>query len=70
MLLYENNINYVLLILVQDVLLHGIVCDAHGRKMSKSIGNVIDPLHVINGRTLEVCPIFDYSGPGSYLSVL
>jgi valyl-tRNA synthetase len=30
-----------------------MVRDAHGRKMSKSLGNVIDPLEVINGVTLE-----------------
>lgn len=29
-----------------------MVRDAHGRKMSKSLGNVIDPLEVINGITL------------------
>lgn len=34
--------------------LHAIVRDAHGRKMSKSLGNVIDPLDVIKGITLEV----------------
>ena len=27
--------------------------DKYGRKMSKSLGNVIDPLEVINGATLE-----------------
>lgn len=27
--------------------------DAHGRKMSKSLGNVIDPMDVIQGATLE-----------------
>ena len=34
-------------------MLHGIVCDGQGRKMSKSLGNVIDPLHVINGRSVD-----------------
>lgn len=36
------------------ILLHGIVCDAHGRKMSKSLGNVVAPEDVIQGITLEV----------------
>lgn len=30
-----------------QVLLHGMVRDGEGRKMSKSKGNVIDPMHVI-----------------------
>lgn len=37
----------------QEVYLHAMVRDAHGRKMSKSLGNVIDPLDVIYGITLE-----------------
>ncbi|KAK9292131.1 hypothetical protein L1049_020089 [Liquidambar formosana] len=37
----------------RKVYLHPIVRDAHGRKMSKSLGNVIDPLEVINGVSLE-----------------
>lgn len=36
-----------------DVYLHAMVRDAHGRKMSKSKGNVIDPLEVIYGASLK-----------------
>ena len=37
----------------RTVYLHAMVRDKYGRKMSKSLGNVIDPLEVINGATLE-----------------
>ncbi|EFA81199.1 hypothetical protein PPL_06036 [Heterostelium album PN500] len=37
----------------KTILLHPLIRDSQGRKMSKSLGNVIDPLHVINGVSLE-----------------
>uniref|UniRef100_A0A1A9WPX6 valine--tRNA ligase n=1 Tax=Glossina brevipalpis TaxID=37001 RepID=A0A1A9WPX6_9MUSC len=35
------------------ILLNGIVCDAHGRKMSKSLGNIVTPQQVVQGITLD-----------------
>ncbi|XP_050555637.1 valine--tRNA ligase [Spodoptera frugiperda] len=37
----------------KEIYLHPMVRDAHGRKMSKSLGNVIDPMDVVHGVTLE-----------------
>ncbi|CCK68558.1 valine--tRNA ligase KNAG_0B01110 [Huiozyma naganishii CBS 8797] len=37
----------------QEVFCHPLVRDANGRKMSKSLGNVIDPLDVVNGVSLK-----------------
>jgi len=36
----------------KEVFLHAMVRDAYGRKMSKSLGNIIDPVDVITGITL------------------
>ncbi|KAJ8097283.1 tRNA synthetases class I-domain-containing protein [Lipomyces tetrasporus] len=37
----------------KEIYLHSLVRDAQGRKMSKSLGNVIDPLDVTTGIALE-----------------
>ncbi|CAM9022289.1 unnamed protein product [Wickerhamomyces anomalus] len=37
----------------KEVFCHSLVRDAQGRKMSKSLGNVIDPLDVVTGISLE-----------------
>lgn len=37
----------------RSVYLHPLVRDSQGRKMSKSLGNVIDPLDFIHGKELQ-----------------
>ncbi|XP_026675476.1 valine--tRNA ligase-like isoform X2 [Ceratina calcarata] len=36
-----------------EVLLHGLLCDAYGKKMSKTLGNIVSPENIINGITLD-----------------
>ena len=38
----------------KEVLSHGYVCDSNGEKMSKSIGNVVDPRDIINTNGADV----------------
>lgn len=37
----------------KEIVLHPLIRDAQGRKMSKSLGNVIDPMSLIEGQSLE-----------------
>ena len=37
----------------EDISLHSMVLDPNGKKMSKSRGNVLDPLDIIHGQTLQ-----------------
>lgn len=37
----------------KEVYFHPVICDARGETMSKSKGNGIDPLHVIDGATVQ-----------------
>lgn len=42
----------------KDVLIHGLVRDAQGRKMSKSLGNGIDPMDVIQKKGADALRFF------------
>lgn len=53
----------------KDIYLHAMVRDAHGRKMSKSLGNAIDPIDIVEGISLEALieKIKTYPVPESHL---
>ena len=53
----------------KDVLIHGLIRDTQGRKMSKSLGNGIDPMDVINEYGADALRFFltTSSAPGTDL---
>ncbi|CRH46171.1 isoleucyl-tRNA synthetase [Mycoplasmopsis arginini] len=46
--MYFQSLEFMDEIPFKEVLLHGLVRDSQGRKMSKSLGNGIDPIKVID----------------------
>ena len=42
----------------KDVLIHGLVRDSQGRKMSKSLGNGVDPIEVVNTHGCDALRFF------------
>ena len=52
----------------KSVLMHGFALDAEGRKMSKSLGNVVTPEEVVGaagGRCPKDCMSFPQAHPGT-----
>ncbi len=52
-LLWPAMLMSVKLPLPKQILVHGFVNDEHGKKMSKSVGNVIDPIHALEKYGVE-----------------
>ena len=45
----------------RSLIVHGFTVDDEGKKMSKSLGNVVDPDRVVNGGKVRISSFVGYS---------
>ena len=52
--MYFQSLEFMNNIPFKEVLIHGLIRDEKGRKMSKSLGNGIDPMDIVNENGADI----------------